>query len=118
MTNEGVAVLSVIKWVIAVLMAGFIGHFGKAMAKGVMEWMRRWRDKRGVNPILGDGNPKDQFPRETGDTLNRGTGGSGTDAQRLDMVPAQSYGKTLFKLEKKQTKKKAKLEKKLSKGRS
>lgn len=120
MTGEEVTVWPVIKWVIVVLLAGFIGQFGKAMAKGVMEWMRRWRRTGDLKPIVRDVTGDDESRTETKGALLENvfenTNGRVTDDQMVGSDPAKGYGKTLLKLEKKQAKKKAKLEKKLSKG--
>ena len=38
--------LEVLKWVIIVLLAGFIGQFGKTMSRHVMDYFRKRREKR------------------------------------------------------------------------
>lgn len=41
---------SVLKWVILVLVAGFIGQFGKMMAESIMAGIRRRRSERERSP--------------------------------------------------------------------
>lgn len=48
---------SVLKWVVIVLVAGFIGQFGKTLAQAVLARMRRSRsgksDQQGIEPAAG-----------------------------------------------------------------
>jgi hypothetical protein len=38
--------LEILKWVILILLAGFIGQFGRAMSHHVMNYFRKKREKR------------------------------------------------------------------------
>ena len=46
---------SVLKWVLLVLIAGFIGQFGRMMAEAIMVRVRRRRAKQ--HPLLDDARP-------------------------------------------------------------
>ena len=41
-------VLEVLKWVVIVLIAGFIGQFGKTMSQRVMDYFKKRKDKKSV----------------------------------------------------------------------
>jgi len=47
---DTISTWSVLKWVILVLIAGFIGQFGRMMAEAIMTRMRRRRQERPASP--------------------------------------------------------------------
>ncbi|MRR17679.1 MAG: hypothetical protein EG826_14625 [Deltaproteobacteria bacterium] len=50
-----IASWSVLKWVLLVLIAGFIGQFGRMLAQALIAWVRRHRAGRGAEvqqPVL------------------------------------------------------------------
>ena len=45
-------VLEVLKWVVIVLIAGFIGQFGKTMSQRVMDYFKKRKDKKSATQSL------------------------------------------------------------------
>jgi flagellar biosynthesis/type III secretory pathway M-ring protein FliF/YscJ len=99
--------LRIIKWVLIVLLAGFIGQFGKSFAKYIMERTRRKKEAEMAAPAESDG--AEASPPAT----STGAGESGkAGEEELSAELAQEEAKK----KKKELKARAKLEKKEAKA--
>lgn len=71
---------SILKWVVIVLVAGFIGQFGKTMAQAVLGRMRRLRAPKGSPPGTESARPI--------------TAGKAAPPSPLESPPAPAPGRT------------------------
>ncbi len=111
-----IAPWDILKWVLLVLLAGFIGQFGKSFAQAVMARVRKKKSGNGVSPgraeppaaVTGSGKPATlpapAKPAESnsGGMMEEPTSGSDVDKKAL---------KTLAKKQKKEAKLRSKLSK-------
>jgi hypothetical protein len=95
--------LRIIKWILIVLLAGFIGQFGKSFAKYLMERTRRKKEAE-----MAAGGEFKSLPGASG-------GGSGSEEGRDDALSAD-LDKEVAKKKKKELKAQAKIEKKEAKA--
>lgn len=111
-----IAAWDILKWVLLVLLAGFIGQFGKSFAKVVMARVRKQKQESGISSgsaeppaaVTGPGEPE-TLPAPPEPAGSKSVGMTEDPASGSDMDK-----KTLKALAKKQ-KKEAKLRSKLSK---
>lgn len=98
---EYISTWSVLKWVILVLIAGFIGQFGRMMAEAVIARVRRRRAKqREAREIAGKVQTPESHPIET--ALAESLSQPAESVQILDKKAL----KAIVKARKKETKKK------------
>ncbi|MDQ5988506.1 MAG: hypothetical protein CSYNP_04266 [Syntrophus sp. SKADARSKE-3] len=97
----------IIKWVLIVLLAGFIGHFGKVLAQSVMARMRA--KKTGTPPPSFQPPPADRekAPPTAGPPLSPGSESTASSVPvGADQIPDKKMLKALAKQTKKALKKK------------
>ena len=80
---------SVLKWVVLVLIAGFIGQFGRMMAEAIANKIRLRRAKK--NPVAADGQePEERKALSAGTVRESSLSGPGRETPSLPTgVPAQ-----------------------------
>jgi len=101
----------ILKWVLIVLVTGFIAQFGKSLAKYVMEKVRAGRATEKMEPEAGAGPvPQRQLPALP-------CGGDSYESGQVEAVtpPVEAEEKTQAKLQKKALKAQAKQDKKAAK---
>ena len=100
-------VFEVLKWVFIVLLAGFIGQFGRTMSHSVMDYLKKRREKR----------TKTAFT-ETRETTNTTTESQVISTVKKEAIPPSTQGqgkKPQSKIEKKALKARLKAKKKSEK---
>ena len=105
-------VLEVLKWVVIVLIAGFIGQFGKTMSQRVMDYFKKRKDKK-ITPQSSGINGTKKISTEIPETNKIGKEITSPSTKEQDEKKQQKAEKKLLKA---QIKAKKKSEKSKSKG--
>ena len=112
---EGIDWLRIVKWTVVVLIAGFIGQFGKTFAKQLMERLASRRKQRtAAAPQPMEGTEKGQAAPSFQETTAALPGSRDTTAMERSKEEAKrkkKEAKTLVKQKKKETKQLQKEEK-------
>jgi len=103
----GIAPWDILKWVLLVLLAGFIGQFGKSLAQHILARVRKKREDEARTAREG-------LPATRGSDSPEATGGEGRPPAAEGAPGAAGPDKKAVKAEAKRQKKEAKLRSKLS----
>jgi hypothetical protein len=97
---DNISTWPVLKWVVLVLVAGFIGQFGKMMADAIMERVRRRRAGRPTADTPGF------FKTPPSDSAGSASSDPPGISEVSAGIPDKKYSKALAKARKKEAKKK------------
>lgn len=107
---EGIDWLRIAKWVLIVLIAGFIGQFGKSFAKHLMEWITQRRAHKFGRGGL-ETRPMEPPPSGTTTTIPAPPEGGDAERAKEEAKREKKAAKALTKQKKKEAKQQQKEEK-------